>query len=92
MRGHAESSPPSRVSGIDERGAGAEKGSGKGRGTPKVGGDVNADASIEWTKKAFLCLPAKQLNCSKTEPQRMFMDYPGNDVFEADDIKYTATF
>ena len=69
MGDHAGSSPPSRVSGINERGAGAEEDSEKGRGTPKVGNDVNVNASIEWTKKAFLRLPPKQLVCSKTEPR-----------------------
>ena len=40
---------------------------------------------MEWTEKAFLRLPVTHLICSKTEPRLMIMDYPGNDVCDADD-------
>ena len=85
--GLARSAPQSRISRISEGGAGSDDSSLKGRNTPKVGGDTGVSTSMEWSKIAFLRLPAKHLICSQTEPRWMFMDYPGNNVFEVDDNK-----
>lgn len=40
-----------------------------------------------WQPKAFLRLTAKNLICEQTEPRWMFMDYPGNNVFDTNDTK-----
>ena len=61
-----------------------EEGSVKGRDASKFGGDVNFKSSMEWTKKEFLRLSTMHLISSKREPRCMYMDYPGIDVFDAD--------
>lgn len=44
-------------------------------------------ADTVWSPKSFLRLPAKHLICGQQEPRWMFMDYPGNNVFDSIDSK-----
>eukprot|EP00178_Gracilaria_changii_P012106 TRINITY_DN3416_c0_g1_i1.p1 TRINITY_DN3416_c0_g1~~TRINITY_DN3416_c0_g1_i1.p1 ORF type:complete len:2205 (-),score=427.39 TRINITY_DN3416_c0_g1_i1:774-6683(-) len=68
---------PSTVQDLEERLADKEETAAEQRG-----GDEN---DSEWQPKAFLRLPAKHLICGQTEPRWMFMDYPGNNVLDAND-------
>jgi len=77
------SGPRSRISGASDDGT--DTGS-PGR-TPRGKSAEAVNENMDWAPIAFLRLPAKHLICSQTEPRWMFMDYPGNNVFDADDTK-----